>query len=233
MKQNGLNNLTSWLQNAGVHLSADQSRLLSVYLDELWEWNRKVNLTGLSSREQIIKELLIDSLVPSAFLPDEGRLLDLGSGAGMPAIPLKICKPGLTMDLVEANLKKAIFLKQVIRLAGLTRIRVIRGRIEDIRDLIHPEGYHVITARALAHLSQSLAWCCPHLITGGKVVAFLGKNYNQILKESSDVIERYGLSLLRTIPYILPGKKFERNILIFEKERLDQKVQQKSAAEAS
>lgn len=217
MKQNGINNLTSWLHNIGVQLSADQSRLLAIYLDELWEWNRKVNLTGVSSREQIIKELLIDSLVPSAFLPDEGRLLDLGSGAGMPAIPLKICKPGLTMDLVEANSKKAIFVKQVIRLTGLTQIRVIRGRIEHSHDLLHPEGYHVITARALAHLSQVLAWCGPHLITGGKVVAFLGKDYNQILKESSDVIERYGLSLLMTMPYILPGKEFERNILIFEK----------------
>ena len=219
MKQNGFNNLTSWLQNVGVHLSEDQTRLLVVYLDELWEWNRKVNLTGLSSREQIIKELLIDSLIPSAFLPDEGRLLDLGSGAGMPAIPLKICKPGLTMDLVEANSKKAIFLKQVIRLAGLTRIRVIRGRIEHSHDLLHPEGYHVITARALAHLSQVLAWSGPHLITGGKMVAFLGQDYIQILKESSDVAKKYGLSLQRTIPYILAGKEFKRHILIFEKER--------------
>ncbi|SPD76226.1 Ribosomal RNA small subunit methyltransferase G [uncultured Desulfobacterium sp.] len=217
MKIKGYSDLPFLLQSFGVDLSLDQIRLLSVYLDELWDWNRKINLTGLYSKEQIIDDLLVDSLIPSRFLPHEGRLLDLGSGAGMPAIPLKISKPALIMDLVEANSKKVVFLRHVIRLAGLSKISVIQGRIENSHKLLHPEGYHVITARALAHLSQVITWCGPHLIKGGQVVAFLGVDYDQIVKESTDVLARHGLSLVMTIPYILPGKEIKRHILIFDK----------------
>lgn len=219
MKNKGHRDLTSLLHNFGLYLSEDQSRLMTVYLDELWDWNMKINLTGLSSKEQIITDLLVDSLIPSRFLPDEGRLLDLGSGAGIPAIPLKISKPSLIMDLVESNSKKVGFLRHVIRLAKLSKISVIQGRIEDSHNLLHPEGYHVITSRALAHLSQVLAWCGLHLTTGGHLVTFFGKDYDQTLKESSEVIADHGLSLIRTIPYILPGKDFKRHILIFNKVR--------------
>jgi len=210
-------NLRSWARGFGIDLAPHQIGLLGIHLDELWEWNKKTNLTGLSSRKKIIRELILDSMIPSLFLPDHGRLLDVGSGAGFPGIPLIICKPGLTAHFLESNSKKTSFLKQVIRLTELRQINVIRGRIEKSANLLNPEKYHIITARALAHLPQVLEWFAPHLAAEGVIVNFQVEQFQKGLEDSADVIRQQRLSLYRTIPYTLPGKDSQRNILIFKK----------------
>ena len=209
--------LLAWARDFGINLSSYQIGLLGMHLDELWEWNKKTNLTGLSSREKIIKELMLDSMIPSVFLPDRGRLLDIGSGAGFPGIPLIICKPALTAHFLEPNSKKTSFLKQTIRLTKLRQIHVIRGRIEQCAGSLDPEGYHIITARALAHLPRVLEWCAPHLTAEGLMLNFQGEQFQKSLEDSSDVINQHNLSLYKTIPYTLPGKDSLRNILIFKK----------------
>ena len=211
--------LHSWAQDYGIELSDYQIRLFGIYLDELLEWNKKVNLTGFSSRQRIITELLLDSLIPTPFLPEEGRLLDVGSGAGFPGIPLKICRPKLKTCLMEANSKKVNFLKQVIRITKLYDIEVMRGRIEKDVSILSPEGYHIISARALAPLAQTLAWCAPYLMPGGLMVNFQGSQLGKVLKESADIIKEHGIFLYKSFPYKLPGKDSQRHILIFIKHR--------------
>ena len=219
MDNNEQQKLHSWAQDYGIELSDYQIRLFGIYLDELWEWNKKVNLIGLSSRQRIITELLLDSLIPSPFLPEEGRLLDVGSGAGFPAIPIKICKPQLKIRLMEANSKKVNFLKQVIRVTKLYEIEVMRGRIEKDGSILSPKGYHIITARALAPLPQILAWCTPYLMPGGLIVNFQGSQLGKVLEENSDIIKKYGLLLYKSVSYKLPGKDTQRYLLIFMKHR--------------
>jgi len=90
----------------GIELSWQQLELFHVYLEELWDWNQRINLTGLSTREKIVIELFLDSLIPAPFLPKKGRMLDVGSGAGIPGLPLKIYTPQLKTHLLEANSKK-------------------------------------------------------------------------------------------------------------------------------
>jgi 16S rRNA (guanine527-N7)-methyltransferase len=209
--------LRIWACDFGVVLSGPQLRLLGIYFDELWLWNKRMNLTGLTTRERIIKELLLDSLIPSPFLPEKGHLLDVGSGAGFPAIPLKISRKKITFNLMEAKSKKVSFLRQVIRLLGLKGIEVTRGRIEKGKEILLPEGYNVITARALAHLPQTLTWCAPFLIPGGAIVNFQGSRFEHALTESSDVMKREQLFLYKSIPYTLPGKDSRRHVLIFKK----------------
>ncbi len=209
--------LRTWALDLGIELTSHQLRLLGIHLDELWEWNKKTNLTGLHSRKKVIIELFLDSMIPSTLLPDKGRLLDVGSGAGFPGIPLTICKPTLTACFLEANSKKASFLKQVIRLTELRQIKVIRGRIEKSKDRLHLEGYHVVTARAVAHLAQVCRWCAPHLMQGGMLVNFQGEQFEKTLEESTDEIERHGLALHKITPYSLPEKGSQRHLLIFKK----------------
>lgn len=210
--------LVGCARELGIALSAFQVRLLGLYLDELWAWNEKVNLTGLSSRQRIIGELLVDSLLPSPYLPEEGRLLDVGSGAGFPGIPLKIYKTGLEVHLMEANSRKASFLKQVIRITKLRGIEVLRGRVERNGNILHAEGYHVITARAFSHLPQTLSLCAPLLRSGGLMVSFQGSQLEKVLREGFDVIKANGLLLHKSIPYKLPGKGSQRHLLIFKKQ---------------
>ena len=204
----------------GVPLTTPQIDLINIYLHELWEWNKKINLTGLTSRDRILKELLIDSLIPSPYLPEVGNLLDVGSGSGFPAIPLKILIPGLKMHLMEARSKRVSFLKQVIRITNLDDIEIIRGRIEKDGTLLRSEGYNIITVRALADLPQTLTWCAPHLKPGGLILSFQGSQVEKVIKEGSDIIHQHKLVLYKTVPYRLPGKDSIRHLLIFRKDKL-------------
>lgn len=210
-----------------IELSQHHLSLFRIYLDELWEWNQRINLTGLSTRDSIVIDLFLDSLIPAPLLPLKGRMLDVGSGAGFPGLPLKIYNPLLKTHLLEANSKKVSFLKQVIRLLGLNEIEVIKGRIEtdahtlERHDLeghtLYHTGYHLITARALAGLSQTLAWCAPFLFPGGLLVGFLGSRAEDDIKKSQRIMEEHSLVLFKMIPYILPGKSNKRNTVIFKK----------------
>ncbi|MBN1277472.1 MAG: 16S rRNA (guanine(527)-N(7))-methyltransferase RsmG [Deltaproteobacteria bacterium] len=208
----------SWANDHGIQLSAQQLELLDIYLNEVSEWNKHINLTGVSSRHRIIDELLLDSLMPASFLPQKGRLLDLGSGGGFPAIPLKICIPGLKFHLVESNRKKVNFLKHVIRITRLENIEVLWGRIEEERGQLRTDGYNAVTARAVADLPRTIAWCAPHLIAGGLFVNFQGNCFESAVQKSADILEKEHIALFKSIPYRLPGKKgSERNLLVFIK----------------
>jgi 16S rRNA (guanine527-N7)-methyltransferase len=202
----------------GIHLSEQQLGLFGSYLNELVLWNRHVNLTGVSTRERMIIELFLDSLIPAPHIPEEGRVLDVGSGAGFPGLPLKIYRPGLDLSLLEAKSKRVSFLKHVIRLLGLSSTKTIKGRIEKDMENLHPDGYTMITARAVAPLFQTMAWCAPFLKPDGLLVCFLGSGVQQALDKSGQIMERQGVYVYERIPYFLPGKKSERNVLIFRKE---------------
>ena len=212
------NLILAWADDFSIELSATQADQLAIYLNELWEWNKKFNLTGLNSREKIVTELLLDSILPSPLLPERGDLLDVGSGAGFPSIPLKICRPRLKTHLLEPNSKRVSFLKHVIRLAGLKDIRVIRGRIGKDTSLLLKEGYHAVTARALADLPRTLTWCAPLIRPGGLFISFQGGAFQDSIKKSSLILNENSLCLYKTIPYLLPGKTSKRHLLLFMKQ---------------
>jgi 16S rRNA (guanine527-N7)-methyltransferase len=108
-----------------LDLTPEQINQFLAYLDLLLKWNRKMNLTALRTPAEIISRHFLDSLLLLPHLPQNARLLDIGSGAGFPGLPLKIARPGLTIDLVEATAKKASFLKEAVRRLGLSGMNVI------------------------------------------------------------------------------------------------------------
>ena len=177
-----------------------------------------MNLTGLSTGDRVVIELLLDSLIPAPILPQAGSLLDVGSGAGFPAIPLKIHSPKLKVDLVEAKAKKVSFLRQVIRLLGIEGIRVIRGRVEEAHLRLQKGGYHLVTARAVTGLGRTVTWCAPFLRPTGLLVSFLGADAEKELEENREVLERWKLRVHQEIVYLLPGKDTERHTLVLKKE---------------
>lgn len=217
MKADDLQSLRIKAFEYGILLSQDQLELFRIYLEELWAWNRRMNLTGLNTREGIVHELFLDSLIPAPLLPRQGRMLDVGTGAGIPGLALKVFSPRLKIHLLEANSKKVSFLKHVIRLLGLEEIEVIRGRIERGGEHLDPLGYDIVTARALAALEQTISWCAPFVAKKGLFVGYLGLHGDRDIKESGQVLERHGLTLYRVTPYSLPGKRSKRISLILRK----------------
>jgi 16S rRNA (guanine527-N7)-methyltransferase len=179
-------------------------------------WNRKFNLTGLEDQSRMVIELFLDSLVPSRFLPEEGNLLDVGSGAGFPGLPLKIHCPLRNTFLLEPNSKKVSFLLHVIRLTGLAGVQTIRSRVEH---LPKEARYDMVTARALAEFGKALKWCAPLVNPGGFLVLYLGARAEEDLKESEYTVANLHLKVRKTLSYSLPGKPSERHTVIFHKER--------------
>ncbi|HIJ41906.1 MAG TPA: 16S rRNA (guanine(527)-N(7))-methyltransferase RsmG [Deltaproteobacteria bacterium] len=208
-----------WPCNPGIALSSVQTSLLNLYLDELVKWNRKINLTGLRSRQKMIHELLLDSLLPIPYLPVQGRFLDVGSGAGFPSIPLRICFSGPVFHLVEPILKKTNFLKQVIRLAGLKDIEVIRGRVEDLDGVIEGEGYNVVLSRGLSLDSQVLSCCAALLAKEALLFTFQGTSKQFHQERLVGEGKKHGFSLQESIPYTVPGVALPRRLVIFKKDR--------------
>lgn len=201
----------------GIALSSFELGLFQSYLDELWAWNRRFNLTGLKTRERMVIELFLDSLLPASFLPKKAFLLDVGSGAGFPGLPLKIRIPGLQTHLLEASAKKVSFLKQVIRRLGLSGAEVIGGRIEVPKLWLPGDGFGVITARALADLNKILQWCSPILLEGGVLVVFLGAEGEREVEKSKNLMDSHGLRVESKISYRLPGKRTMRHTFILRK----------------
>jgi 16S rRNA (guanine527-N7)-methyltransferase len=199
----------------GINLTDQQLDLFRIYLGELWSWNRKFNLTGLEDRGRMVIELFLDSLIPSPFLPVEGDLLDVGSGAGFPGLPLKIHCPLRNTFLLEPNSKKVSFLRHVIRLIRLEEIHTIKSRVEYL-----PKGarYDMVTARALAEFGKALESCAPLVKDGGLLVLYLGARAEENLRESERSVAEQDLRVCKKISYTLPGKRSERHTVIFQKE---------------
>jgi 16S rRNA (guanine527-N7)-methyltransferase len=209
--------LTEKASAYGIRLTWSELSLFQVYLEELWEWHKRFNLTGVKTRERMVIELFLDSLIPDAFVPETAILLDVGSGAGFPGLPLKIRHPGLETYLLEPNTKKVAFLRQAIRCLKLQGIDVIQGRIEGYKEWFGKRRYGLITARAVANLTQILVQCSPVLSAGGFLVAFLGAEGEKDVEKNKDTMETHGLSVKEKITYILPGKKTKRHTFILKK----------------
>jgi len=201
----------------GLRITEVELDLFRIYLNELLFWNQKINLTGLSVAKDIVNELMLDSIIPVPFLPEKGKMLDIGSGAGFPGIPLKICLPHIKLHLLEPISKRVSFLKQIIRLLRLQNIEVIDDRIEKAGGRLDTEGYDIIVSRAVAEPAQIIKWCDSFLSQNGLLVCFLGKEAENILINLQHVMGNYSLELLNKITYILPGKDSTRTIIVLQK----------------
>jgi 16S rRNA (guanine527-N7)-methyltransferase len=201
----------------GIKLSIYHLELFELYLNELWQWNSTTNLIGNLTKRRIAIELFLDSLVPAPFLPTEGYMLDAGSGGGFPGIPLKIYLEGLKISLLDSNSKKVSFLKYIVRKLGLKDVKVIRARLESNGWEIPPEGYQVITAKALAPLYETIRWCTPHLSEDGLLVVFSKAMNDNKLLEVESFAHYYELKIHEKFEYVLPPGK-RRSIIIFSKE---------------
>ncbi len=161
--------LEQGLDFLGVALPTQARADLLTYLELLARWNASFNLTAIRQPEQMVTRHLLDSL---AILPwIEGKTLaDLGSGAGLPGIPLAIARPSLSISLLESNGKKARFLRMVRRELGLPRVEIVQGRIQDWQS-----QYDCITTRALGSLEAMLTWGGHLLAPAGRWLAMQGK----------------------------------------------------------
>jgi len=202
----------------GVSLSEQQLGLFKFFLERLWAWNKRINLTGIATRREMVIKLLLEPLAALAYLPSTGALLDVGSGAGIPGLPLKIARPDYEVHLLESKAKKVSFLKDMIRKTGLKKIAAVQGRAEKRSD--HPflfDTYDIVSARALAPLARTIGLCSPYLGPGGLLVTFQGSGVHHALARSQSAIEDLGFAIKTHTAYRLPETRGERQLLILQR----------------
>lgn len=167
-------------EELGLRLSPPQLQRFERYLEELRLWNRVVNLTALREEDEIVRGHFLDSLAVLPWVPARGRLLDLGSGAGLPGVPLKIARPELQVTLLEASRKKALFLRHLGRCLELD-LEVRCQRAERPGDL---EGaFDAVISRALGPLRRVAELGLPYLREGGTLLAMKGPRAREEVRE--------------------------------------------------
>ena len=214
--------LAARADEAGIPLTAEQIGQFSVYHEMLLDWNTRMNLTALTAPEDVAVKHIIDSLTAyNAALFDGARtLIDVGTGAGLPGIPLAVYAPHLTVTLLDALNKRVRFLTEVTAAMGLQNVRCIHARAEEAaRTAEHRAAYDIAVSRAVARLPVLLEYTLPFVRVGGTLLALKGRAYAEEQQEARRAAEVLGGGRITARPVHLPGLDDVRAILTVIKER--------------
>ena len=209
----------------GLQLTAAQQDSFQLYYESLVDWNQRFNLTAITDYEQVQIRHFLDSL--SCLLARETRLalsrpgarmIDVGSGAGFPGVPLKLACPGTRLTLLEATGKKVSFLEHLIEQLGLQTATAIKGRAEELaHDPAHREQYDLVLARAVAELPVAIEYMLPFCKVGGWAVAQKGEAGPAEAWAAQHAIHLLGGELRRVVPVELPRLPEDRSLVVVAK----------------
>ncbi|MCR5059840.1 MAG: 16S rRNA (guanine(527)-N(7))-methyltransferase RsmG [Saccharofermentans sp.] len=208
-----------------VPLSAETILSFRKYAEMLKEKNKVMNLTSITDDEGIALKHFIDSLTIASYVDEEqskikGRkvsLIDVGTGAGFPGIPLRINKPDLDLTLLDSLAKRLAFLEDVCRELGLENVKFVHSRAEDAgKDKKYREKFDIATARAVANLPVLCEYCLPFVRKGGCFVAMKGKMEEE-LKDAEKAIGILGGKIETVKEFQLPGTDADRTIVVIRK----------------
>jgi len=204
----------------GVHLSRQQVAALAAFENELLAWNRKFNLTAIRDSEGIRTKHFLDSFSCVLAWKDNPpvRLIDVGTGAGFPGIPLKIIYPSMQLTLVESVGKKAAFCRHAVEVLKLDNVDVITGRAEELGQLpAQRESYDWAVARAVAALPVLAEYLLPLVRVGGKMLAQKGHSGPVEAQNAEFALKLLGGQIWQLIPVTLPGVAEERYLVVVDK----------------
>lgn len=205
---------------AGFVLSERQTEQFRQYFELLIDWNQRINLTAIEDPVDVVDKHFIDSVLTmkvSGSLAGK-RLIDVGTGAGFPGVPLKIMAPELSLCLFDSLQKRINFLTELCSSLDLSGVEMVHGRAEEFgRNSDYREQYDLATARAVAKLPVLAELCLPFVKVGGVFIALKGPELEQELNESKKALQEMGGKIMRVENIKLGHDQYERNLVVVEK----------------
>ncbi len=205
-------------KNIGVEISKEQSEKFFKYMNLLLEWNEKINLTAITEPKDIILKHFIDSITIEKYIKDNSKMLDIGTGAGFPGIPVSIIKNNVKITLMDSLNKRIKFLDEVIKENELINVDTIHGRAEELaRNEEYREKFDIATSRAVASLNILLEYMIPYVKVGGYCICMKGSNVEEEIEKAKKALEVLHCSIEKIEKFELPGSDYGRNIIIVKK----------------
>jgi len=212
--------LRAGAERLGIRLGEEELRQFQTYYEELIEWNKRMNLTSIIDYEEVQVNHFLDALTVTldwkpGSLPL--KVIDVGTGAGIPGIPLKIVFPQIHIVLMEATAKKTTFLRHIVEKLGLTDVEVVTGRAEEVAHNQYREQFDIVLARVLAKLAALAELTLPFCATGGFVIAHKKGDIREEVKRAENAIKTLGGRLKEIRSVTLPEFPDNRCLVAIEK----------------
>lgn len=209
-------------QAFGVTLTDKQIEQFEKYYELLVEWNKVMNLTGITEFDEVMQKHFVDSAAAAKYVEMEkvNSLIDVGTGAGFPGIPLKIVYPHIQVTLLDSLNKRIKFLEEVVDNLGLIGIETVHGRAEDAaKKAEYREQFDLSVSRAVANLASLTEYCLPFVKVGGKFVSYKSVSVDEEITQSKKAVYVLGGEIEKVEKFNLPESDMERALVIIEKKR--------------
>lgn len=217
-KEKFVKDVKEQLNSLNVSIQDNQIEQFYKYMELLLEWNEKINLTAITEQNEIIQKHFVDSLTICKYIKDNSKIIDVGTGAGFPGIPLKIFNSSYDITLLDSLNKRLVYLNEVIEKLDLAKIKTVHNRAEDAgKNNKYREQFDVAVSRAVAPLNVLVEYLLPFVKENGCCICMKGSNVKEEIEMAKKAIKLLGGKIEQINEFNLPNSDIKRTIIIIKK----------------